>query len=632
MFFINLVRGEGPWKHEISRDAIVKSLCPYTPPDNSGAIATGRTLFIQALHYNTAPSRLEPCPLRHEPTGTVVTSWARLDNRRELAQALGIPSSTLEEFSDSELILASYLKWDEDCVNHLIGDFVFAVYDEKKDRLFCARDHLGTRPLYYFLAHDRFLCATSLVPLIRPASLPVQLDPRWVTEYLLRLSMSWDRTPYQGIHRLPPAHCLSVTPSGVRIWRYFELSAEPALKLKDSREYVDAYREQLETAVKCRLVSGYDIGSELSGGLDSSSITAYAARFLDQPTRLHTFGFGFLELDSQYIMAVIQGCRLANNHFFFVPADEHEEARQRSFDILGHPVEHINATVHEHFHELSQSLGIRTLLSGFGGDEFSTTINAWLVPLELVVQRRFGELYHRLPGNPLVRLLRLINLERKRLGSNNFTEPAYDQSFSNEYNMNWRHHVVRDDLIIKYGTESLFNDEARFHTGYTDLKRFTLERRWHPFIPTRMEQCSLMAAARKVEYRWPLLDVRLVRLFLSIPSEENFYRGMGRYLHRQAVAGIMPDMVTWKQTKDMGRVIGPDHGDIDHLLNFSLTGLHPAVAEYIDTGKLNLQLKQLASLSRVERLDKKWNLFKRNLRAAGNISDWLKYLEMPVVK
>ena len=70
----------------------------------------------------------------------------------------------------------------------------------------------------------------------------------------------------------------------------------------------------------------------------------------------------------------------------------------------------------------------------------------------------------------------------------------------------------------KYDLKQRYFDLARFDAGYTDLKRFTLENRWAPFVPTRMENCTLMAAARKIEYRWPLLDVRLVKLFLGIPS------------------------------------------------------------------------------------------------------------------
>ena len=231
------------------------------------------------------------------------------------------------------------------------------------------------------------------------------------------------------------------------------------------------------------------------------------------------------------------------------------ELMQRSLDLLGYPVEHPNATSYEPFYRLAEKLEIRTLLSGFGGDEFGTTIHGYLVPMEMLMQRRFRELFNILPGNALFRFLRLIKMEWRRRKPGNFTVPAYNPRFYEAFKQRWPHRIVRDELVRRYNLEERYFDTARFDAGYTDLKRFTLEKRWQPFVPTRMENCTLMAAGRKIEYRWPLLDIRLVRLFLSIPSEENYYRGMGRYLHRRAIDGIVPKMVTWKQSKDMGAAI-----------------------------------------------------------------------------
>ncbi|MCP4599382.1 MAG: hypothetical protein GY847_02410, partial [Proteobacteria bacterium] len=124
------------------------------------------------------------------------------------------------------------------------------------------------------LSDDRFVCATSLSPLVHVKDLPVHISRKWMVDYLTHLSMSFDETPYMGIRKLPPAHTLAVTPKKHHLRRYFELSAEPALKLKDSREYVEAYREQLKTAIEGRLNTTYPLGVELSGGIGSSTITA----------------------------------------------------------------------------------------------------------------------------------------------------------------------------------------------------------------------------------------------------------------------------------------------------------------------------------------------------------------------
>jgi asparagine synthase (glutamine-hydrolysing) len=627
MFFFYFNRQASKPARRIDPERVIGDLMPYAPPDRSGFLADEEdSLMVQCLHWNTARSRLEPAPLYHAPSGMAAASWARLDNRNELAGKLDIAPAELVGCCDTELILKSYLKWGEACVDHLIGDFVFVIHDRKRRAVFCGRDHMGVRPLYYFASGDVFVCATSLAAFLRLECVPIQIEEQWVAEYLLHLSMSFDRTPYAGIKKLPPAHCLTVTPDRIQLRHYFELSAEPELKLRDSREYVDAYREQLEEAIRCRLDSDYAIGSELSGGLDSSTITAFAARLMDRPqTRLHTFGFAYCELEPRYIMAVVRELRLSNNHIFASREPEPEETTRRSLELLGYPVEHGNATFHEPFYRLAEKLEVRTLLSGFGGDEFGTTIHGYLVPMEMLMQRRYRELFDTLPGNALFRLLRLIRMELRRCKTRDFTVPAHNPRFYEAFKQRWPHHIVRDELVEKYNLEERYFDNARFDAGYTDLKRFTLEKRWQPFVPTRMENCLLMAGGRGVEYRWPLLDVRLAQLFLSIPSRENYHRGMGRYLHRRAVDGIVPKQVAWKPGKDMGDV-ADSLGAGDHSRPFPAEGLHPDLTSYIDMGKLKQLDKSGLGMSQTGTQNPMAVQRARNCMAARAVSEWMRHI------
>jgi asparagine synthase (glutamine-hydrolysing) len=627
MFFFYFNRKTAPPPRRIDPDAVIRRLMPYAPPDKSGFLADDEnSLLVQCLHWNTARSRLEPVPLYHVESRAAVASWARLDNRDELGKKLDIGPAEMAGYCDTELILKSYLKWGEACVDHLIGDFVFVIHDRQNRKVFCGRDHMGVRPFYYFASDDLFVCTTSLAALRQLEGVPLEVDPQWVAEYMMQLSMSFDRTPYIGVRKLPPAHCLTVTPQQVQLRQYFTLSAEPTLKLNDSSDYVAAYREQLETAIKCRLESDYAIGSELSGGIDSSTITAFAAKLLDQPlSRLHAFGFAFFELEPQYILAVSRACRLPNNHIFAGIEPEPETPGQRPLELLGYPVEHYNAILHEPFIRLAERLEIRTLLSGFGGDEFSTTIHGYLVPMEMLVQGRYRELFHILPGNPLFRLLRLLKQEWRRRKTANFTT-SHNAAFHEAYRRRWPHRVVRDEVVARFNLEERYFEEARFDSGYTNLKKFTLEKRWQPFVTTRMENCILIAAGRKLEYRWPLLDVRLVRLFLSIPSEENFYRGMGRYLHRRAIDGVVPKLVTWKQSKDMGTVMGQQPGEACGQLHLNMTTLHPLLGEYIDMEKLQQQVEQLPRLLTNLKDERRFQ-YNRNIRAATELSAWLRHLE-----
>ena len=186
-----------------------------------------------------------------------------------------------------------------------------------------------------------------------------------------------------------------------------------------------------------------------------------------------------------------------------------------------------------------------------------------------------------------------MKLALRKIKSHDFSLAEYTPRFYEAFSKRWPHQIVQKDKMEEFNLKQRYFNQARFDAGYTDLKRFTLENRWAPFVPTRMENCTRMAAARKIEYRWPLLDVRLVRLFLSIPSEENYFRGMGRYLHRRAIDGVAPDLVTWKKGKDVGNIMGPEHSgqDMDMV---SITDLHPELIKLIDVKKLHEQVTAMA--------------------------------------
>ena len=624
MFFLYFNRRNKPSDYQVDSREVLKNLAPFGAPDKSGCFKNDSVLMVQCVNWNTASSTLEPGPLYNAQMKIAIASWARIDNRKELSGKLGILRSEGDRICDSELILKCYLKWQENCVDHLIGDFVFVLYDEKNEKIFCARDHMGVRPFYYYLSDERFFCASCLSALIHIKDLHTRISARWMVEYLTHLSMSFDKTPYEGIDKLPPAHTLTVTPANHKLRPYFQLSSEPALKLKDSREYVDAYKEQLETAIKCRLNTTFPLGSELSGGVDSSTITAFGAKFFDQPlTNFHTFAFANSELEPQHIMAVSQAYGLPYNHVFTGRHLNRDGLLERSLKILGYPVEHGNATFHEPFYQLAEKFDIRTLLSGFGGDEFGTTIHGYMVPLEMIMKRRYKDLFNRLPGNALFRFLSLVKFQLGKIRWHDFTRPEYNPRFYEAYRKRWPHQIVAQDMVEKYDLKQRYFDVARFDAGYTDLKRFTLENRWAPFVPTRMENCTLMAAARKIEYRWPLLDIRLVKLFLSIPSEENYFRDMSRYLHRRAIAGIVPDMIAWKKGKDRGNIVGLDRHSPANVGQFSINKLHPALTKLIDVKKLNEQITAMAQ-PETQKDDGLTFQFRRNRQTVENLNQWLR--------
>lgn len=226
-------------------------------------------------------------------------------------------------------------------------------------------------------------------------------------------------------------------------------------------------------------------------------------------------------------------------------------------------------------------------------------------------------------GKTLFRFLRLVKLGLRRLKTRNFSRPEYNPRFLKAWNLRWPHQIVAKNTVRAYDLKRRYFDTARFDAGYTDLKKFTLEKRWMPFVPIRMENCTLMAAARKIDYRWPLLDMRLVKLWLSIPAEENYCRGMGRYLHRRAVDGVVPKMVTWKRSKDMGSMIGPDFGGDLRVRTDFVENLHPVLKELVDIEKLAKQAAYTTSAGNPGQDGLPFQR-RRNLMAVKELDQWLR--------
>lgn len=565
------------------------------PADNCGYWSDETSTLIQHTQHNTLESKAENGPIHDSEAQLTITAWARIDNREQLAKSLGINFHEPNQ-PDTWFILKSYQQWGEHCVDHLIGDFVFAIVDQRQQKIFCARDHMGVRPFYYHLSDDRFIFGTHLALFHHLHCCEMQPSSRWMSDYLTGLSMSFDATPYPAISKLAPAHCLTITNTQSSLRHYFRFSANDKLQLKDSREYVDAYREQLETAIKCRVRSEYLMGTELSGGIDSSTITAYAAQFLNNPEqRLHAFAFVNCEQEPEYVHAMIESTKLAATHVCTWRQNQLEHRHQRmdrALTIFGYPEEHGNGTGHEPFYQMAEQLNIRTLLSGHGGDEFVTTNASSLVKTEFCEQGQYSELYETMSGNAFTRLLRMLKTIAKYHRNRN----KHDQGrFYTAFNQRWPHNLVKQHWAEQFDLQARYLQTALYDAPYKSLNDFTLQNRWAPFVSTRMENCTLMAASRNIEYRWPLLDVRLIKLFLSIPSIEKYNHGTSRLLHRRAINDVVHPKVAWKPSKDMGSIPGLQDKLADSSISLKIEDLHPQLADLIDTQKLSQQLTTVTS-------------------------------------
>ena len=245
-------------------------------------------------------SILELSPLGHQPMQDANRSLSiafngEIYNHNDLRRELIAQGFVFRSHSDTEVLLAAYSAWGEACLERFNGMFAFALYDGPKQTLFMARDRAGEKPLFYRLANGSLQFASELKAMLANPEAPRRIDMESLDCYLGMGFIPGERCILQGYNKLPPAHALSFNlASGTcKVWQYWalpELSTDAARGSVDENELLDELEQLLEDAVSLQLEADVPVGILLSGGVDSSLVTAMAAR---KSSKIRTFSIGF---------------------------------------------------------------------------------------------------------------------------------------------------------------------------------------------------------------------------------------------------------------------------------------------------------------------------------------------------
>jgi asparagine synthase (glutamine-hydrolysing) len=254
----------------------------------------------------------------------VIIADARIDNRSELTRTLNLTSNSL---TDAGLILAAYHYWGLDCLQHIIGDFAFVIWDSQRKRVLLARDPMAMRPLYYRLEEQRLLFATEVKQIIAAHDVPVEINEPALAAFFAGPNMPPEWTFYKGIEQLPAGHALIVEEGQHRLWQFWDVDPSYRIQYKNEEDYLEHFRELFKEAVECRLRSIKPVGLLLSGGMDSASVAAtVGGLFKTKSTQTFppflTFCHAFTEFpecDERYISSLIV------NHFGFPTMDVRTE-------------------------------------------------------------------------------------------------------------------------------------------------------------------------------------------------------------------------------------------------------------------------------------------------------------------
>ena len=539
-------------------DHMLQTSSGWNPHDKGTWSGNGIALGCALLH-TTAESLKEHLPYRDEESHMVITADARIDNRTELSSVLGLGDH--EGVADSIYILSAYQKWGTSCCKYLTGDYAFAVWDERKKELFCARDHIGTRSLFYSTTDDKFIFASDPKTILSTGMIPGKLREEWIVNCLINIHPAKDMAPFEHMKKLPPAHFLLVTPDKTELVRYWDFDSQKEIRYKNEQDYYDEMRSLMEQAIRSCIRSAFPVGAELSGGLDSSGIAAMAHKeLIRQGKEVSTFSHVLPEWaegkvypfkdEKKYIDLLCAYSGINRKHYVTAEDKGLWNEFVLSVERFGYPTGYQLPVFCDALNEKARDEGVRILLSGFPGDELVTSHGTVFYEEQLFRHRYrvlWNEIYRRTDKNFLKTLyslgIKILDYRLPRLYR--FLKKAHKQDWrdisisccvaTDEY---FNRHHLRERYLSETTYPDFNNVRKREHFRITD-----------DFVSFRLEQFASQALYYHLEYRNPFADRRLAEFVMAIPSEFKLRNRYTRYPYRMSMEGIIPEEIRWRKDK-----------------------------------------------------------------------------------
>ena len=510
-------------------------------------------LLAHAQSVVTPEDRMECLPALFDGGRQVIVFDGRIDNREELIESLRLS----RELPDSQIVSAAIERWGEDACCHLLGDFAFASWDMARRRLLLACDHVAGRVIFYHVRPGRIMFATTMNAIWSMPGVSAALDLHCVARLLLDTALEHGRTPYREIHQLPAACRLTWSPeSGVTLSRYWAPDFTTAIRYRRDDDYVDHARELLDTAVRCRMRAIGPLACQLSGGFDSSGVTATAARLASESIATVTAVPGTPVKSSsartfvdEWEFASAVARMYPNIEAYAVPAAPPEfEDPRHLFQARGMPVRNFtNVSWFEASNQKVRDLGSRVLLAGTSGNmtlswggnhRIADLVSAgrlWALQREVFGLSREGiqSPWTTARREILPRMLpvRLRGL-RKRMRCNSIPAWQVNSPISKELTLAVDLQVVSEE-----------NHNVLGLTHDSSLRLRYLDGQW------RRAGNALLRQYLGFERRDPLGDIRLLEFCIAIPSEQYMLDGITRRLARRTLADRVPQQLLRENRK-----------------------------------------------------------------------------------
>jgi asparagine synthase (glutamine-hydrolysing) len=536
----------------------------------------GRDEFFKASlamghwHFWTTPEEVnERQPLTVAGLPFWIVFDGRLDDRPHLLTLLGLTSSDDVLLSDAALVLYAYARWGVDCLPRFLGEFAFILFDESRNELFCARDPLGDRTLFYSLTDTRFVAASEAWA-AAGAMDRVELNETAAAHFFALRAPEDGQTFFRNIHELLPAHGMIVHAGGMRQWRYW--APDPSLRARgrSDEELAGEFRSLLEQSVRSRLRATTPVGILMSGGLDSGSLACLASQML-APEPLTTISYVFDELkdcdEREYIQTIIDRYGVRSIQ---IPCDD--AWSWKDWETWPRPPNQPEANPYrllkERAYRRAHEEGLRVLMPGAFGDNLYCGEEDWLA--DLFVDGRLRE-----AGQEFYRHIRHAGW-RKTLKSD-YLRQAGRRMLNSIPGIKRRHRRSIPAWLTPHSLALLSDDHAWFESAF-ELRGNLLGNN----VAQDSAYEIFNASRHELELRHPYRDRRLVEFMLTLPAYQLYNRGYYKYILRRAMRDCLPQPILARlQSTPLFSLISRGREREGSLLQASITAPDAAWRKYV---------------------------------------------------
>lgn len=453
--------------------------------------------------------------------------------RRELEKGYSFRSNT-----DTEVIIAAYLKWGISCVDRLNGMFAIALYDRLSSKLYLIRDRIGKKPLYYELEDQNIYFASELKPLMSRPGFKKNINRKVISKYLYQHYINAPETIFSNVMQLEPGTVLEYHLGQIKTWKYWDIASEyarnSAQPVKDYDEAKKGLKERLLKAVESRMIADVPLGTFLSGGYDSSVVTALAQEISERPVRTFCIGFN----DKRYNEA--EYASMVASHL----GTDHTELYIDEKELF-EMVEDIPKFYDEPFADSSQIATmmvsklarqeVTVALSGDGGDEFFCGYNVYDKIAKAQKLDALGGMVHsvaNLPG------LRNLDAEQKlpfkvRVISSN-RNPETKTQLGSPYYID-----VARKMVLGEQESCFYEFESKYAATDWQTKRMLLD--METYLPgdilVKVDRASMRYS---LENRCPILDKNVCEYSFRIPHEFKYKDGIKKYILKDIAYDYIP--------------------------------------------------------------------------------------------